>query len=126
MTAGSGELSGRVAIVTGAGAGIGAGIALHLAEAGAAVAVADIDEATAASTARILEGKGGRVLAVAVDVSDGEQVQDMVRRTAAALGPVDILVNNAGIATRQLVEDLDEMAWRRVLDVNLTGPFLCA
>jgi len=122
----SGELSGRVAIVTGAGAGIGAGIALALSEAGAAVAVADLDETTAASTARALENKGGQALAVGVDVSDAGQVQDMVRRTTAALGPVDILVNNAGIATTQLVEDLDEVAWRRVLDVNLTGPFLCA
>ena len=126
MTPSSGELSGRVAIVTGAGAGIGAGIALALAEAGAAVAVADLDQATAASTARAIEDKGGRALAVVVDVTDAAQVQDMVRRTAAALGPVDILVNNAGIATTQLVEDLDEAAWRRVLDVNLTGPFLCA
>src|SRR5262245_42502546 len=122
----SGELSGRVAIVTGAGAGSGAGIALALAEAGAAVVVADIDEATATSTARTLENKGAQALALAVDVSEAAQVQDMVRRTAAALGPADILVNNAGIATTQLVEDLDEIAWRRVLDVNLTGPFLCA
>ena len=121
-----GELSGRVAIVTGAAAGIGAGIALALAEAGAAVAVADLDEAMAALTARAIENKGARALAVPVDVSEASQVQDMVRRTAAALGPVDILVNNAGIATPELVEDLDEVAWRRVLDVNLTGPFLCA
>jgi NAD(P)-dependent dehydrogenase (short-subunit alcohol dehydrogenase family) len=126
MAPASGELSGRVAIVTGAGAGIGAGIALALAEAGAAVVVADIDEATAVSTARALENKGARALAVAVDVSEGAQVRNMVQQAAAALGPADILVNNAGIATTQLVEDLDEIAWRRVLDVNLTGPFLCA
>jgi NAD(P)-dependent dehydrogenase (short-subunit alcohol dehydrogenase family) len=50
----------------------------------------------------------------------------MVQRTAEAFGSVDILVNNAGIATTQLVEDLDEDAWRRVLEVNLTGPFLCS
>ena len=120
------ELSGRVAIVTGAGAGIGAGIAVALAEAGAAVAVADVDVATAASTARGIEGKGGRALALRVDVSDAGQVRNMVERTAEALGSVDILVNNAGIATTQLVEDLDEDAWRRVLEVNLTGPFLCS
>ena len=76
----SGELSGRVAIVTGAGAGIGAGIALALSEAGAAVAVADLDETTAASTARALENKGGQALAVGVDVSDAGQVQDMRRQ----------------------------------------------
>ena len=126
MSPSDGELAGRVAIVTGAAAGIGAGIAVALAEAGAAVAVADIDEARAASTARGIEDKGGRALAVRVDVSDAIQVQDMVGRTVAGLGGVDILVNNAGIATTQLVEDLDEIAWRRVLDVNLTGAFLCA
>ena len=126
MSPGERELSGRVAIVTGAGVGIGAGIAVAIAEAGAAVAVADVDVATAASTARGIEAKGGRALAVRVDVSDAGQVRNMVERTAEALGSVDILVNNAGIATTQLVEDLDEDAWRRVLEVNLTGPFLCS
>ena len=126
MSPGERELSGRVAIVTGAGVGIGAGIAVALAEAGAAVAVADVDVATAASTARGIEAKGGRALAVRVDVSDAGQVRNMVERTAEAFGSVDILVNNAGIATTQLVEDLDEVAWRRVLEVNLTGAFLCS
>ncbi len=125
MSASDRELSGRVAIVTGAGAGIGAGIAAALAEAGAAVAVADIDEAGAAATARAIEEKGGRAVAVWVDVSEAGPVEAMVRHTVAALGRVDILVNNAGIATTELVEDLDEARWRRVLDVNLTGAFLC-
>ena len=120
------ELAGRVAIVTGAGAGIGEGIALALAEAGAAVGVADVDEKTAAATVRKIEAAGGKAVAVRVDVTEFAQVQEMVSRTAAAFGAVDILVNNAGIATTQLVEDLDEAAWRRVLDVNLTGPFLCS
>ena len=126
MSPGERELSGRVAIVTGAGVGIGAGIAVALAEAGAAVAVADVDVGTAASTAHGIEAKGGRGLAVRVDVSDADQVRNMVERTAEAFGSVDILVNNAGIATTQLVEDLDEIAWRRVLEVNLTGAFLCS
>jgi len=121
-----GELAGRVAIVTGAGAGIGAGIAVALAEAGAAVAVADIDEPTAASTASAIAETGGRALALGADVAEASEVDEMVRRTVAALGGVDILVNNAGIATTELVEDLDEVRWRRVLDVNLTGPFLCS
>lgn len=125
MSARDAELAGRVAIVTGAGAGIGAGIAAALAEAGAAVAVADIDEPTAASTARAIAEAGGRTFAVRADVADASGVQEMVRRTVAALGGVDILVNNAGIATTELVEDLDEARWRRVLDVNLTGAFLC-
>jgi NAD(P)-dependent dehydrogenase (short-subunit alcohol dehydrogenase family) len=120
------ELAGRVAIVTGAGGGIGAGIALTLAEAGAAVVIADQDEASAATSAAAIEKTGGRALAVTADVSDGAQVRTLVAAAVERLGGVDILVNNAGIATTSFVEDLDETAWRRVIDVNLTGPFLCA
>ena len=119
------ELTGRVAIVTGAGAGIGAGIAAMLAEAGAAVAIADIDGESAAATAKVIEKRGGRAITVTADVSDAREIDAMVRQTVTDLGGVDILVNNAGIATTELVEDLDEEKWRAVLDVNLTGPFLC-
>jgi len=125
MGASEQELTGRVAIVTGAGAGIGAGIAAMLAEAGAAVAVADIDGERAASTAKGIEKRGGRAITVTADVSDAREIDAMVRQTVTDLGGVDILVNNAGIATTELVEDLDEEKWRGVLDVNLTGPFLC-
>jgi NAD(P)-dependent dehydrogenase (short-subunit alcohol dehydrogenase family) len=125
MGASDQELTGRVAIVTGAGAGIGAGIAAMLAEAGAAVAVADIDGEDAASTAKAIEKRGGRAITVTADVSDAREIDVMVRQTLTDLGGVDILVNNAGIATTELVEDLDEEKWRGVLDVNLTGPFLC-
>jgi NAD(P)-dependent dehydrogenase (short-subunit alcohol dehydrogenase family) len=62
---------------------------------------------------------------VTADVSDARDIDAMVRQTVTNLGGVDILVNNAGIATTELVEDLDEEKWRGVLDVNLTGPFLC-
>ena len=120
------ELTGRVAIVTGAGAGIGAGIALALAGAGAAIAVADIDAPSAGAVVAAIEKQGGRAVAVTADVSDSVQVGDMIAQTIGRLGAVDILVNNAGIATTNLVEDLDEAAWRHVLDVNLTGPFLCS
>jgi NAD(P)-dependent dehydrogenase (short-subunit alcohol dehydrogenase family) len=119
------ELTGRVAIVTGAGAGIGAGIAAMLAEAGAAVTVVDIDGESATSTAKGIENRGGRAITVTADVSDARDIDAMVRQTVTDLGGVDILVNNAGIATTELVEDLDEEKWRGVLDVNLTGPFLC-
>jgi len=125
MGASDQELTGRVAIVTGAGAGIGAGIAAMLAEAGAAVAIADIDGESAASTAKGIENRGGRAITVTADVSDARDIDAMVRQTVTDLGGVDILVNNAGIATTELVEDLDEEKWRGVLDVNLTGPFLC-
>ena len=125
MGASDQELTGKVAIVTGAGAGIGAGIAAMLAEAGAAVTVADLDGARAASTAKAIEKRGGRAIMVTADVSDAHEIDALVRQTVTDLGGIDILVNNAGIATTELVEDLDEEKWRGVLDVNLTGPFLC-
>jgi NAD(P)-dependent dehydrogenase (short-subunit alcohol dehydrogenase family) len=125
MGASDQELTGKVAIVTGAGAGIGAGIAAMLAEAGAAVVVADIDGEGAASTAKAIAKRGGRAITVTADVSDAREIDALVRQTVTDLGGVDILVNNAGIATTELVEDLDEVKWRGVLDVNLTGPFLC-
>ena len=125
MGASDQELTGKVAIVTGAGAGIGAGIAAMLAEAGAAVTVADIDGERAASTAKAIEKRGGRAIMVTADVSDAHEIDALVRQTVTDLGGIDILVNNAGIATTELVEDLDEEKWRGVLDVNLTGPFLC-
>jgi NAD(P)-dependent dehydrogenase (short-subunit alcohol dehydrogenase family) len=125
MGASDQELTGKVAIVTGAGAGIGAGIAAILADAGAAVVVADIDGEGAASTARRIEKRGGRAITVTADVRDAREIDALVRQTVTDLGGVDILVNNAGIATTELVEDLDEEKWRGVLDVNLTGPFLC-
>ena len=125
MGASDQELTGKVAIVTGAGAGIGAGIAAMLAEAGAAVTVADLDGARAASTAKAIEKRGGRAIMVTADVSDAHEIDALVRQTVTDLGGIDSLVNNAGIATTELVEDLDEEKWRGVLDVNLTGPFLC-
>src|SRR5216683_5707913 len=125
MGASDQELTGRVAIVTGAGAGIGAGIAAMLAEAGAAVTAADLDGERAASTAKAIQRRGGRAITVTADVSDAHEIDALVCQTVTDLGGIDILVNNAGIATTELVEDLDEEKWRGVLDVNLTGPFLC-
>jgi len=119
------ELAGRAAIVTGAGGGIGAAIAVALASAGASVLVADVDAAGASATVTMIEKAGGRALAVKTDVTESTQVRSMVLAAVERLGSADILVNNAGIATADLVESLDEDAWRRVLDVNLTGPFLC-
>jgi NAD(P)-dependent dehydrogenase (short-subunit alcohol dehydrogenase family) len=118
----TGRLDGRTAIVTGGGRGIGAAVARELTRRGARVTVfarsaAELDEVV---------GSGGAALAVAGDVA---VEADVVRLRAAherVLGPCDVLVHAAGILVRGRVEVLDPVAWRRVLEVNLTGAFLLA
>ena len=118
----TGRLDGRTAIVTGGGRGIGAAVARELTSRGARVTVfartaAEIDEVVRT---------GGAALAVAGDVA---AEADVIRLRAAherVLGPCDVLVHAAGILERGRVEVLDPAAWRRVLDVNLTGAFLMA
>jgi glucose 1-dehydrogenase len=120
-------LDGQRAIVTGANSGIGEGIARGLAEAGAAVVVNYVagDERSQRVVDEI-RMTGGKALAIKADVSDEEQVQDMFRRAVAAFGSVDILVNNAGLQQDAPLHEMTLTQWRKVIDVNLTGQFLCA
>jgi len=111
-------LRGRVAWVTGAASGIGRAIAYKLAAQGAGVGVIDLNEQAALAVAEELGGA-----AVACDVSDAEAVRNATRELEQRLGPPDILVNAAGIPHGEPVAGHDEAAWRRVLDINLTGPF---
>jgi 3-oxoacyl-[acyl-carrier protein] reductase len=120
------DLTGRVALVTGASRGIGAAIARTLAEAGADVAVnyrssADRAEALAAE----LRGLGRRAVTVAADVSKADAVAGMVQAINALLGGVDILVNNAGIALIRTIDDLTEADFDETIAVNLKSAFLC-
>lgn len=119
-------LDGETAVVTGAARGLGEEMASALAEAGANVAIADVDIAAAESTATALEETGASATAVEVDVTDEEQVQKMVETVADRLGPIDVLVNNAGIAANASAEAMEYETWKRVIDVNLSGVFLCA
>ncbi|HUA12501.1 MAG TPA: SDR family NAD(P)-dependent oxidoreductase [Solirubrobacteraceae bacterium] len=120
------DLTGRTAIVTGGAMGIGAGIARRLHEAGANVVVADLDEAAAEATAGELVGvRPHTAVAVHADVGDEESVQAMVAAAVAAFGSLNILVNNAGIYPMTPITGLDAAAFRHVLDVNLTGVFMC-
>ncbi|MDA8290129.1 MAG: SDR family oxidoreductase [Actinomycetota bacterium] len=127
----TGELAGRVAIVTGASRNLGAAIATGLAANGAAVAVnfpAASDEGEAAAVVDAIAERGGNAFAVRADVSDAAQVADMVALTRERLGPATILVNNAAVdVTRQCAWDsLGTDDWNRTLAVNVVGSFLCA
>jgi NAD(P)-dependent dehydrogenase (short-subunit alcohol dehydrogenase family) len=117
------DLHGKVAIVTGGGSGIGRQMAQGLAEAGADLVLCArklerVEEAAAALPTR--------ALALPVDVSDQESVDAMLARVLHEFGRVDILVNNAGTVWGAPPEDIPLRGWQKVVDVNLTGVFLCA
>ena len=116
----------QVAIVTGGANGIGAAAARRLAGEGAAVVVADLDLAAAEQIAGAIQAEGGRAHAVQVEVSQRSQVEAMLAAALDAYGHVDVLANIAGIALFEPFLDLSEEAWRKVLDVNLTGVYLCS
>jgi 2-deoxy-D-gluconate 3-dehydrogenase len=120
------DLSGRAAIVTGGNGGIGFGMAKGLAESGAAVAIAARDQQKSAAAAEQLERLGARAITVEVDVKDPVSVRHMVQTALDRFERIDILVANAGINVRKPPEDYTLDEWRSVLDVNLTGMFLCA
>ena len=121
------QLSGKVAIVTGAGRGIGKAIAQAYARAGAAVCCAARTEVDVRATVQTIMASGGQGLAVSTDVSQLATVQQMVQVTVKTFGGLDILVINAGIdADRRSVADSDPEAWRTTLEVNLLGAYYCA
>jgi NAD(P)-dependent dehydrogenase (short-subunit alcohol dehydrogenase family) len=111
-----------VAVVTGAARGIGRVVALTLAERGYRVAANDLAEPEA--TLREMRDAGATVLALPGDVSDEEAVRGMVRTVVDGFERVDVLVNNAGVSLITPAEKTTVSDWRRVLEVNLTGPFL--
>lgn len=120
------ELVGQVAVVTGAGSGIGRGIAVAFAEAGAQVVLAGRRAAPLEAVQAEIEDKGGRALAVPTDVTVEDAVAHLFARAVATFGQVDILVNNAGVSVGGPPDQLTLEAWRHVIDVNLTGVFLCS
>jgi NAD(P)-dependent dehydrogenase (short-subunit alcohol dehydrogenase family) len=121
------DLSGRVALITGAGAGLGEMIALGFAAYGCDVAAADINLDTAKSTASRVQTMGRRSIAVQVDVGDPAQIKRMVEETVRGLGSIDILVNSAGVAQmhHDSAENIPLEDWTRIIDINLRGTFVC-
>jgi len=120
------DLTGHIALVTGASRGIGAAIAIALAEAGAAVAVNYRERADdAEKVVGKIKDMGGRAIAIAADVSQAASVANMVDRAASALGPINILVNNAGIAIVRGIDDLTESDFDATIVTNLKSAFLC-
>ena len=122
------DLSGKVALVTGASSGIGRATAELLAECGAAVAINYHRNEKGAECARAsIEAKGGHAVAIQADVTRAVDVRQLVNRAAQELGPINILVNNAGsLVDRLKLLELTEERWDYVMDLNLKSAFLCA
>ena len=119
------DLSGNVALITGAGVGFGEVIALGFAEYGCDIAAADLNIENPQRTAEAVRKKGRRAIALKANVAIPEEVSAMVDETIRALGGVDILVNCAGIPQHDPAEQTPLETWDRVLDINLRGTFLC-
>lgn len=118
----------KTALITGASRGIGRETALRLARRGVTVIVnfPAGEEPQAEEVVSAIEGSGGTAVAIAADVSQSDQVREMIARAHADLGPIQILVNNAGICPMQEFLTMDEELFRRVQDVNVFGAFLCS
>lgn len=116
------DLAGKVALVTGASGGLGAHFAGVLSEAGASVAITARREEKLAALASELNDKGGKALAISLDIAGGKGFQDCFDRIEESLGPVDILVNNAGISgDGGFWRDISDETWNKVMDTNLNG-----
>ena len=120
------DLTGRVALVTGGGRGLGARIATGLAQAGAAVALGSRKREACEGAATALEAAGARALALRLDVTSESEVRAAFDETEERLGPVDLLVNTAGASGGAPATEMPLEAWRKVMETNATGTFLCS
>jgi glucose 1-dehydrogenase len=122
------RLAGQVAIITGAATGLGRASAIALGGAGVKIVINHLpgSEPDAESVKREIEALEGTAITIAADVSDERQVEAMVDETVRRFGTLHILINNAGLQRGAKFEDMTLEQWRLVIDVNLTGQFLCA
>lgn len=120
------DLSGQVAVVTGAAMGIGQAIALRLAEAGAAVVIGDVNMEAAQQTVGLITERGGKAVAVRADMSSVSDIEALVAEAETRFGRLDMLINNAGVFPFGAALQLTEAQWDHVLDINLKGVFFAA
>lgn len=120
------ELSGKIAVVTGAGRGIGRAEAIRLAGEGVLVAVVDLEERHADETVQTIRDAGGNARGYAVNVADSSAVKNLMEAVVQDWGPIGILVNNAGITRDNLLFKMTEEDWDSVIMTHLKGSFLCA
>ncbi|MFT5174712.1 MAG: NAD(P)-dependent dehydrogenase (short-subunit alcohol dehydrogenase family) [Gammaproteobacteria bacterium] len=120
------RLAGKVAVITGGGSGIGAAICQAFAREGALVVVADINTDGAQQVADAICASGATAMPVQVDITDDESVARLVSTTLAAHNKIDSLVNNAGVRIIKGFMQHSRDDWNKMLDINLTGPFVCA
>lgn len=120
------DLSGKVALVTGAGAGLGRAMALGLAGAGADVAISDINPEGVAATGKDIEALGRRSLAVTCDHAHRDEILKLFAEVDRAFGRLNVLVNNVGAGARYRPHELPFEEWQRVINTSLTGSFICA
>ena len=119
------SLEGRTVVITGGGRGIGAASAWAFADAGAVVSLAARNEAQVVDVVRVLRNHGHEAFAFRCDVTDPHQVRDLALSAREAMGRVDILINNAGTARSNPLARVTIEEWHHVINVNLTGTFLC-
>src|SRR5580698_3269832 len=122
------DLTGKVALITGASSGIGAATALVFADLGATVAIGyHGNEAGAEKVRHEIHKSGGKAMAIRADVRKATDILQMIEAVTAALGPIDILVNNAGsLVERQRIQQVTEERWNDIMALNLTSAVLCS
>ena len=120
------RLKNKVALITGGGSGIGEATVLRFSEEGAKIVINDVNAEDANKVAKKVKANGCEVLVCIADVTNKNDIEDMINKTIEKFGRLDILVNNAGINRDSFVKKMSEEQWDKVIEINLKGTFLCA
>ncbi len=115
----------KVVIITGGGSGIGRETGILMAKQGARIVVADVNEKAGAETVEIIKKDGGEAFFAKLDVSNRDQIKQVINETIERYSRIDVLINNAGIIQDALVAKMTEEQWDKVVNINLKGPFNC-